>query len=111
MLVPRHPNPPYLGKIDIAPISDIGYKNTPFSGPSREIFPRPRPQNTPLSRENGKTHAAPLCIRVGGGYGTALYVKVWPSHAQRGVGVCAVPFIFLSHNTLTFKEECSRDFG
>ena len=67
MLIPHPLNPPYLGKMiskDI--LVTIGnYKNTPFSWFSREIFPRLRPKNTSLSRENGNAHAAPLCIRVG----------------------------------------------
>ena len=56
------PEPPYLGEKDIPPISGIGYH-------------RKLPNNNPLSRENGKTHAAPLCIRVGGGGGSDLQTK------------------------------------
>ena len=59
------PKPPYLGYWLPLAIT----KNTPFSGLSREIFPRLLPKNTPLSRENGNTHEAPSCIRVGGGGG------------------------------------------
>ena len=57
------------------PISCIGYhwqlQKAPctFSRLSREIFPRLRPNSTPLSRENGNAHAAPSCIRLGGGGG------------------------------------------
>ena len=38
---------------------------------SDKIFPRLRQKNAPLSQENGNAHAAPLCIRVGGGGGGA----------------------------------------
>ena len=67
MLVPHHPKPPppYLGYWLPLAIT----KNAPFSWFSREIFPRLRPKNYPLSRVNGNAHAAPLCIRVGAGRG------------------------------------------
>ena len=70
MLVPHHRSHPILGK-GYTPLSRywlplVITKNTPFAGFSREIFPRLQPKNTPLSRENGNTHAAPSCIRVGG---------------------------------------------
>ena len=59
------PPPPYLGKKDTPPILvTIGsYKNHPFSGLSRELFPRQRPQIPPFPRK--WEHACgPLCIRV-----------------------------------------------
>ena len=66
--------PPYLGEM-IYPLFRVlvtigNYKKHPFSWFSWEISPRDYgQQNTPLSRENGNVHAAPLCIRVGGGGG------------------------------------------
>ena len=74
MLIPLHLNLLSREK-DMPPISGIGYhwqvpKNTNFPRPSLELFPRQRPQNIPLPRENGNTHAAPLCFRVGRGRGT-----------------------------------------
>ena len=47
------------------------YKDNISSGFFREIFQRLGPKY-PLSWENGNTHAAPLCIRVGGGGGVAI---------------------------------------
>ena len=74
MLVPDHLNPP-------PPISGIGSlappwvtigncKNTPFSGLSREIFPRLWPKYTPFPEKINLwecTACGPSCIRVGGG--------------------------------------------
>ena len=47
-------------------ISGSGYHSF---GIHLEIFPRLPPKFTPLSRENGNTHAAPSCIPVKGGGG------------------------------------------
>ena len=76
MLIPHHLNPP-------PPITGNGY--TPYLGycltliasykkhPIFRAFSGNLPEITatkmPLSRENRHTHAAPLCIRVGGGGG------------------------------------------
>ena len=76
MLIPHHLKPLFREK-DIQGYTVytpyLGYwlpfaitKNIPFSWFSREIFPRLRPENTPLSRANGNAQAAPLCIPVGG---------------------------------------------
>ena len=72
---PPSPEPrPYLREKDIqgyTPLSRVlvtvgNYKKHPLFLVFSEIFPRLRPKNTHLSRENGNTHVAPLCIRVGG---------------------------------------------
>ena len=74
MLVPHHLKPPISGKV-YTPY--LGYwlllaitKNTPSSGLSREIFSRIRPKNTPLSRQNGNTHA------FKGAYNLVLYYVI-----------------------------------
>ena len=72
MLVPHHLNPPILGK-DIPPISGIGYhwqlqKHPLFWAYSWNLT-KTTAKKYPLFLEKGNMHAAPLCIRVGGGGG------------------------------------------
>ena len=73
------PEPPYLGN-KLCPLSRVlvtiagFYKNIPFPGFFREIFPRETPTKCPLTQENGNTHAAPsvrssVCVWGGGGGG------------------------------------------
>ena len=70
--ITRTPPPPYLGKKDVPPTSGIGFhwqlqKASPFSGFSREIFPRLRTKKYPLFPRKWEYACGPLMYSSRGG--------------------------------------------
>ena len=82
MLVPHHLNPPNSGKGYI-PLSrvlvSIGITKKEIRAVSVNL-PETTVKRYPLFRENGNTHAAPSCIRVGGGFKVTVTNSSYCNH-------------------------------
>ena len=86
------PTPKNQSQKDIGPTLFLRYwlplaitKNIPFHRLFGEIFPWLCPPNIHFSPQNGNTHAAPICIWLGGGGGNYLITEAYHNNNNNNI--------------------------